>query len=183
MNDLMIDTETLGTSVGSPIISVAAVFFDPESGTIGRTFYRIVQLDSALKHGQIEPSTLSWWMAQSDKAREIFASSESFLLEDVLNQLSCFIKSISDPKEVRVWGNGPSFDNAILAYAYKSFGQQLPWAFRNDRDVRTIADLAKRLKNVDAISLTKRHGVHHNSLDDAVYQAAYVSLAYRALKE
>lgn len=182
MNDLMIDMETLGVSVTSPIISIGAVFFDPEIGVIGETYYRVVKLDSALAHGQIEPRTLSWWMGQSNEARAIFSTTDAVSLDVVLQQLGEFIRNESNPKTVHVWGNGPSFDNAILAHAYQKMGFDLPWSFRNDRDVRTITDLAKRIKKIDPILLTERRGVHHNALDDALYQANYVSAAYQALR-
>lgn len=181
MDNLMIDMETLGVSVSCPIISIAAVFFDMD-GNVGKKFYRVVDLKSALLHGQTEPSTLSWWMAQSDDARKIFFDPSAASLELVLRDLDVFIKEEGNYDSLKVWGNGPSFDNAILAHAYKGIGVSLPWLFRNDRDVRTIVDLAKSLKNIEPLKLAVREGVHHNALSDALFQVQCVSIAYRALK-
>uniref|UniRef100_UPI001125A91F 3'-5' exonuclease n=1 Tax=Escherichia coli TaxID=562 RepID=UPI001125A91F len=77
--------------------------------------------------------------------------------------------------DVRVWGNGASFDNAILAAVYRKHAQNIPWRFRNDRDVRTIVELAKSLKNIDvranfSINVTDAH----HALRDAKFQVAYV---------
>ncbi|MER1434841.1 3'-5' exonuclease [Enterobacter hormaechei] len=183
MNDLMIDMETLGVSVSSPIISIAAVYFDLTTGEIGDTFYKVVKLDSALEHGVVEPSTLSWWMAQPYEARKIFSANDASILEDVLKELSLFMLRDDGQEPICVWGNGASFDNAILSNAYRRFGMALPWQFRKDRDVRTIVDLAKRLKNFDALSSVLMSGVRHNALDDALYQIEYVSAAYHALRD
>jgi hypothetical protein len=181
MNNIMIDMETLGVSVSSPIISIAAVCFETD-GSVGNKFYRVVDLKSALSYGQVEPSTLSWWMSKSDEARKIFFDPSASSLENVLRDLELFIKNESDWENVRVWGNGPSFDNAILAQAYRDIGASIPWSFRNDRDVRTIVDLAKCLKNIDSLKLAVRDGVYHNALSDALFQVECVSIAYRALK-
>lgn len=181
MDNLMIDMETLGVSVSSPIISIAAVFFDTD-GSVGKKFYRVVDLKSALSHGQIEPSTLAWWMSQSDDARKIFVDPSATSLDLVLSDLDAFIKEEGNSESVKVWGNGPSFDNAILAQAYRNFGISLPWQFRNDRDVRTIVDLARCLKHIDPLKLAVREGVYHNALSDALFQIQCVSIAYRALK-
>ncbi|WP_421549774.1 3'-5' exonuclease [Kluyvera intermedia] len=183
MNDLMIDMETLGVSVSSPIISIAAVYFDLASGEVGDTFYKVVKLDSALEHGVVEPSTLTWWMAQTDEARKIFSATDASMLKDVLKELALFMLRTDVQVQINVWGNGASFDNALLSNAYRRFGMPLPWKFRNDRDVRTIVDLAKRLKNVDVLSSVRMNGVRHNALDDALYQIEYVSAAYHALRD
>lgn len=181
MDNIMIDMETLGVSVYSPIISIAAVFFEID-GSVGKTFYRVVDLKSALSHGQVEPSTLAWWMSQSDEARKIFSDPGAISLELVLRDLDAFITEEDNSESVKVWGNGSSFDNAILAQAYRDFGISLPWRFRNDRDVRTIVDLAKCLKSIDPLKLAIREGVYHNALADALFQVQCVSIAYRVLK-
>lgn len=39
MNNLMIDLETMGKKPNAPVVSIGAVFFDPQSGEIGPEFY------------------------------------------------------------------------------------------------------------------------------------------------
>ncbi|MBK0004878.1 3'-5' exonuclease, partial [Erwinia sp. S38] len=46
MNHLMIDLETMGNKPNAAIVSIGAVFFEPDSGEIGNTFYSNVQLES-----------------------------------------------------------------------------------------------------------------------------------------
>lgn len=181
VNHLMLDMETLGVSVTAPIISIAAVYFDPKTGSVGDSFYKVINLASSLANGVIEPSTLAWWMAQSDEARQVFNDQSAIMLEDALHQLSIFANRDGSSACLQVWGNGASFDNAIIAHAYRQSGLNLPWPFRNDRDVRTIVSLCNELKNVNVLSRVMRDGIHHNALDDAIYQARYVSLAYALL--
>lgn len=181
VNHLMLDMETLGVSISAPIISVAAVFFDPQTGSLGDSFYKVITLESSLENGSIEPRTLAWWMTQSDEARCVFNDASAIVLKDALYQFSEFVNSNGNSGDLQVWGNGASFDNAIIAHAFRHFGLDLPWPFRNDRDVRTIVSLCKELKKVNVLKEIMREGVHHNALDDAIYQARYVSLAYTLL--
>lgn len=44
MNHLMIDLETMGSGPYAPIISIGAVFFDPNTGAIGDDFQVNVSL-------------------------------------------------------------------------------------------------------------------------------------------
>ncbi|MOA42414.1 hypothetical protein D3C78_1644610 [compost metagenome] len=98
-----------------------------------------------------------------------------------MQEFSLFVQSRGND-EVQVWGNGASFDNAILAAVYRKHAQKLPWRFRNDRDVRTIVELAKCLKNIDVrASFSINATDAHHALRDAKFQVAYVSAAFRAL--
>ncbi|MBF8220460.1 3'-5' exoribonuclease [Serratia ureilytica] len=181
MNNLMLDIETLGVSTEAPLISIGAVFFEPLTGECGSEFYRVITLSSALENCLVEPRTLQWWMAQSDSARAVFNDSSAIDLHEALREFSLFVQSRGSD-EVQVWGNGASFDNAILAAVYRKHAQKLPWRFRNDRDVRTIVELAKCLKNVDVrASFSINASDAHHALRDAKFQVAYVSAAFRAL--
>lgn len=181
MDHLMLDIETLGVSLDAPLISIGGVFFDPTTSNIGATFYQVIDLETSLASGAIEPSTLKWWMKQSDFARSVFNDPNSMGLKDTLIEFANFVACSNDPKAVHVWGNGASFDNAIMSSAYRKQSLKLPWDFRNDRDVRTIVDLAKTLKNIDVKAITQLEGFAHNALNDALHQAAYVSAAFQLL--
>lgn len=183
MNNLMLDIETLGVSTEAPLISIGAVFFEPLTGECGDEFYRVITLSSALENCLVDPRTLQWWMTQSDAARAVFNDPSAVDLHGALQEFSNFIQSRGND-DVQVWGNGASFDNAILAAVYRKHGLKLPWRFRNDRDVRTIVELAKCLKNVDVrASFSINSNDAHHALRDAKFQAAYVSAAFLALAE
>ncbi|MBJ5080118.1 3'-5' exoribonuclease, partial [Salmonella enterica subsp. enterica serovar Corvallis] len=53
MNNLMIDLETMGKKPNAPVVSIGAVFFDPQSGEIGPEFYTAVSLESAMEQGAV----------------------------------------------------------------------------------------------------------------------------------
>lgn len=180
----MIDLETMSTTPNAAIIAIGAVFFDPHKNCIGGKFYRIINLKDAAKYGEIDAKTVIWWMQQSDEARSIFQCWQRQLpLSTVLAQLNQFIYEHNREK-INLWGNGSSFDCAILDHAYRQTGTQQPhWDYWNHRDVRTLVDIGRHIKHVDPKKTIKRGGTHHNALDDAVFQAKYVCEIYQALKQ
>lgn len=73
MTDLMIDFETLGQDPSTCVISLGAVFFDPDTGQKGPTFYMAFEIDEQIKKGRtITGDTLKWWMNQSGAAKKVF---------------------------------------------------------------------------------------------------------------
>jgi exodeoxyribonuclease VIII len=63
MNNVMVDLETMGNGPAAAIVAIGAVEFDPDTGQLGREFYREVDLeDSAFRGGVIDASTVLWWM-------------------------------------------------------------------------------------------------------------------------
>ncbi len=185
MKNIMLDLETLGTGSNAPIISIGAVFFDPLTGKTGEEFYEVVSLTSSAQYGELDASTVQWWMKQSDEARAVFNVKSQVTLLSALNAFSAWIHDRDAPNEenkpdVIVWGNGASFDNVILRNAYKATHQIAPWFFFNDRDVRTVVDLGRYLRNIDP-KKEINHGTAHNALDDAYFQVRYVSRIIMAL--
>ncbi|EMC3872645.1 3'-5' exonuclease, partial [Escherichia coli] len=101
-------------------------------------------------------------------------------LDDALLQLREFIDENSGEFFVQVWGNGANFDNTILHRSYERQGIPCPWRYYNDRDVRTIVELGKAI-DFDARTAIPFEGERHNALDDARYQAKYVSVIWQKL--
>jgi hypothetical protein len=99
MNHLMIDLETMGNKPTAPIVSIGAVFFDPQSGKFGEEFYTAVQLESAMAQGaQPDGDTIIWWMKQSTEARAAIcaddAMSISVALLDLTQNAICHLTAI-----------------------------------------------------------------------------------------
>lgn len=70
MNNLMIDLETMGKKPNAPVVSIGAVFFEPQSGEIGPEFYTAVSLESAMEQSAVpDGDTIIWWLRQSPEAR------------------------------------------------------------------------------------------------------------------
>ena len=66
MKDVMVDLETLGRRAGCSILSIGAVAFDAETGTMGPEFYMVVKMASCEKHGlHTDPETVAWWKKQN----------------------------------------------------------------------------------------------------------------------
>ena len=69
--DLMIDTETAGLPPTGALLSIGAVFFDIKTQTLGPTFLRTINRATAVRDGgTLTPSTILWWLGQSDEARK-----------------------------------------------------------------------------------------------------------------
>ena len=175
MEHFSIDLETLGTRYNAPVISIGVQQFDPASGRMGGTFYREIDLDSAIRAGKVSGSTLAWWMTQSDAARQLFVDKpDKVPLATALDMLATWMRGMAPvPK---VWGNGATFDITLLEHAYDTgcVGLREPWHFRNVRDMRTIVEAA------DLRQWPERgKGVHHHALNDATYQAQVISAAWQ----
>lgn len=174
---LMIDLETMGKNPDAPIISIGAIFFDPQTGDMGPEFSKTIDLETA--GGVIDRDTIKWWLKQSREAQSAIMTDE-IPLDDALLQLREFIDENSGEFFVQVWGNGANFDNTILRRSYERQGIPCPWRYYNDRDVRTIVELGKAI-NFDARTAIPFEGERHNALDDARYQAKYVSVIWQKL--
>nr|WP_115969365.1 exonuclease [Escherichia coli] len=174
---LMIDLETMGKNPDAPIISIGAIFFDPQTGDMGPEFSKTIDLETA--GGVIDRDTIKWWLKQSREAQSAIMTDE-IPLDDALLQLREFIDENSGEFFVQVWGNGANFDNTILRRSYERQGIPCPWRYYNDRDVRTIVELGKAI-DFDTRTAIPFEGERHNALDDARYQAKYVSVIWQKL--
>ncbi len=159
MNRIMLDLETMGTNSNAAIIAIGAVRFDKK---VTDKFYEVVTLQSCVDAGlEMDASTVMWWMDQSKEARDQFKR-DGIKLKFALFQFAAWAGEGAE-----VWGNGASFDNAILANAYSKCGLEQPWAFYNDRCYRTVKSMNKDIK-------LKRVGTYHNAVDDAESQALHL---------
>lgn len=129
---------------------------------------------------------MQWWLQQSEEARAIFSNDvKKCTLKDGLQELNQWLADLGDAKELCVWGNGSGFDNVILNNAFKACRIRPNFSHWNDRDCRTIVDMGKSILDIDPKTTLVREGVHHSALDDAKFQAQYVSViwsAFAALK-
>lgn len=178
MQHLMIDLETMGTRVNCPVIAIGAVFFDPEKGELGATFDQAISLADAFSYGQADGSTVSWWLQQNDAAR-VKAARGRYKSRQVFEDFRGFaLQHAKGP--IIPWGNGASFDISILDYAFpRILNEPPPWKFWDVRDCRTIKAIAE---GVLPDYPHAREGVHHSALDDAIYQAKWVSHFWKGLR-
>ncbi|OVX66567.1 exonuclease [Klebsiella pneumoniae] len=180
---VMVDLETMGKKNNAPIVAIGAVVFDPSTGSIGESFYKVVCLESSVNWGAvIDPSTVIWWVRQSSEARSAIVNDDAIPLQDALLQFREFVSDnvAGGSKKAQVWGNGASFDNSILRSSYDCIAEDYPWEYWNDRDVRTMVELGQAI-SFDPKTTISFEGSRHNALADAIHQARYVSAIWQRI--
>lgn len=180
MKNVMVDLETLGQTPGCSILSIGAVAFDEKTKMLGQEFYKVVSNDSCEAAGlTIDSATLDWWDRQSEEARRVLEQSNDpelcLSLKYALEEFNIYLSQFNT-KSLYVWGNGASFDNAILICAYRAVGVEPVWKYWNDRCYRTLKALAPEVK-------LNRKGTFHNALDDAKTQAEHAIEIFTCLEQ
>jgi len=162
--NLMMDLETLGTKPGCVILAIAAVPFNSKYDL--EPFYMKISAASASAAGlTIDSKTQAWWESQSDAARdEAFSGTED--IKVALAQFDEYVHQLPDPP--MIWGNGASFDNMILAEAYKICEMKQPWSFRDDMCYRTLKGMFPFIPFIAP-------ALAHHALEDAKAQAAHAN--------
>ncbi|WED23489.1 3'-5' exoribonuclease [Vibrio sp. JC009] len=179
---VMLDLETMGNGSNAAIVSIGAVVFNPFTGELGADFEEVVNLNSSAYYSDIDASTVTWWLTQSEEARAIFQrDTKKSSLKDALLELNQWFADLGESKEIQVWGNGSGFDNVILNNAFKAVRIRPHISHWNDRDVRTIVEMGRSILTIDPKTTLTREGTHHSALDDAMFQAKYVSYIWQAL--
>ena len=159
---VMVDLETMGTLANSPILSIGAARFNPNSDGIIDSFHVGVVLDEFVT---VQSSTLLWWMApERAPAREAWLALDKVSLYEALVGFGEWVRSMPT---VGMWGNGAAFDNMMLNETYAKMAVTPVTPFWHDRCYRTIKSLAPSIK-------VERTGTYHSAVDDAVSQALHM---------
>ena len=167
MTDLMCDLESMGQTSGSAIVGIGACFFDTGTGQIGKTFYRAVNLATAMRVGlTVDASTVMWWLGQSEAARNAIRFS-AYPIEQALTDFSEFVHETAGT-QARIWAKGPSFDAGLLSAAYRACALKQPWQYFHERCVRTL------ISRNPSVPEPERVGEAHNALDDATHQSQWL---------
>ena len=180
LQHISVDLETLGTANDACILSIGAAKFDPHTGEVGDTFYRVIDPEALPGGGTLTASTVMWWMRQSQEARDAVFSAdvERVNLAAALVDFSEWIGFTEDLPEgqeyptVALWQRGNK-DQEWLESAYKGMGLKPPFGWWQWNDQRTLC----RWVQTDVL----RDGTAHSALHDAVYQAKCVSAVFRIL--
>jgi hypothetical protein len=182
----MIDIETLGTRSNAAILSIGAVKFNIISEFVEdcgeNAFHAHINPDSCFEKGlTYDQPTLDWWKEQDKKAQDKIAKEciNGLDIKYVLQKFSEWL-SKNNLDNTQVWGNGSSFDISILESAFRACNLSIPWKYYNIRDVRTIAWLAMKRKDLDKIERHKAT-LEHDALSDAIAQCKDVQNYYKIL--
>jgi hypothetical protein len=153
-----LDLETLGKSPSAPVLSIGLVIFN-RLGVISRHEW-FPDLQEQLDRGaRPDADTILGWMQQDHPARAAQVRATRIPVGSVLAGISA-----TPPEECSVWGNGPSFDCAILADLFRRHGHPAPWNFWQERDMRTALSLRSDVERIRPLT-------PHCALADAEAQA------------
>ena len=179
---VMLDIETLGTRPGSAVLSIGAVAFDMLTGKTGAEFMVSIDIKSNLDKGMLlNANTALWWMKQEDALKN-WVKAEKFTLSVALDLLSDYFEHLETlDTEIFVWGNSNRFDMGILEAAYQAVDDHIPWKFRNERDVRTLAWLAPEIKEAHIKAAKESNELLHDPVVDAKLQIAYCVETYKKI--
>lgn len=164
MQHVAIDLETLSTRPNGVILTVGLCFFDDTHDLLEAASFPLAMQEQQALGRVIDPSTLGWWMRQSDAARQSISYSFGHYAYTLGERLMQITRRFEDFAPERVWGNGSDFDNAMLASLFTDMGLTPPWSFWRNRDMRTLMDAFPEYERIQP-------QVAHSAQDDAVAQA------------
>lgn len=191
--DVMVDIETLGTGKDATIFQISAVAFDIKTGEIMHEFNKIADIANSGSLN-VDGRTLSWWLKTNPQLLSDLIHQGEGSVGSLLMKFKWFIEGLdTDIKNVYLWGNGILFDNAMLqhqlenhpALTYTDNGNKYPIHYRNDRDVRTIVELASIKSGLTIDELKEKFKdeslIEHDAYDDVLYQIQLVVGCYNIL--
>lgn len=153
MKNAVFDLETLARDPYAVVLSIGAVFFDPEEDSANdETYQKLIETGFHVKFSvvnqitkykrNVEDETLEWWSKQSPEARKILKPSD----EDVdvvsgLLQLNTWLKESGyDFQESYCWSRGTYFDFPMLYSLYNQANVSPGFNGWKIRDTRTMID-------------------------------------------
>ncbi|MDH2296063.1 3'-5' exoribonuclease [Cobetia sp. 1AS1] len=173
-----IDLETLSVRQDARITTIGAAA--RVNGEL-ETFVCYLDAKTSQRDRHIDPNTLTWWRKQGELYDQMMARcADGVSMRDGLLAFQSWYIQLGD-KDARLtpWGNGSSFDVAMLEHAFRSHGMQPPWAFWMARDLRTLKALAEDL---GVYTKVEREGTHHDARDDAIHQLRMIETLKEQLK-
>lgn len=190
---IMLDLETYSTASNACILSIGACFFN--ENTIGEKFYQALRYHNQATsfERRIDLNTVKWWAEQSEEARQVLNDPLAVEFQHGLAAFRMWVLKNAGPQvlsdsarpgddavpKIEMWGNGADFDCVILGNAFEAAGIRKPWSYSNNRCFRTLKNVVKLRPG---FGIPERLGVHHNALDDAVYQAQCAAVYLRELR-
>jgi len=184
--DVMLDIETLGRKSDSTIFQISAIAFDIDTGEYIDTFDMCA--DVSTEEIKVDGSTLKWWLQTNKELLTELLSKSTCTPTNLLFAFHSWLMELTadySMDAIYLWGNGILFDNRMIKYQLEALGLEYPIFFRNDRDLRTLVDLAATKKNMTPKQLQAEFEngfisplVKHNALDDVKYQIT-VAIACR----
>lgn len=170
----MLDLETLGLNLGSGIIQIGVVFFDPDAGeTSPIASYSIAANADQDGNDIVDPDTVAWWK-DTDEALFDRLMEESGRAVSIGNA----IRQLRDLFELHrpecVWAKRPAFDIAQLNLRMQALGIDPFWKFYKVFDCATVTETIRRLTGVKPVSARDPSLPAHDAQADAIYQVRHL---------
>lgn len=182
--DIMVDIEALGTNSDSTIIQTSAIAFNIITGEHIDFFDECANITKN-KEMRVTGSTIEWWLKTNPTLLLDIINRQDQDSVSVITKFYNWMKTLQKGYSLYLWGNGILFDNNMIREQLKLIDYSYPIFYRNDRDVRTIVDLACAKIGVSEEDFKKsfENGdlVTHDGLDDCKLQIEYVSYCYNLL--
>lgn len=183
--DVVIDLETLGVDVDAIVTQVSAHAFHVdkiEPLDEYQSFNELLDLHSIKGQLPIDLQTLEFW-TQDDTVSTFNTLLHSHSGNDektLWTKFSDWLVELNKKYTVRVWGNGILFDIGKTTYNLEKWNLKYPVQFYNERDIRTITELAAIKLNCTSPEFQKltENTHHHDALADVIWEAQYIQKAY-----
>lgn len=161
----MLDIESLSTNNNGLVLSIGICNL---ADLNLRDIYYPGIVEQLLNGADVNQDTIKWWNMQDEDALDDIKNPDRCQLVTVRDRIKYLLET--DIKDNYIWAKPPQFDLTILGSMFTNAGLSLPWHWRNIIDVRTFF-LAFNTKKGPKLA---DKGIHHNALDDAIYQAKQV---------
>lgn len=170
---LVLDIETLSTAKSAAVLSIGWAIIK-NCNIIQQNEVRL-RLAEQIALGDVSADTLKWWLdGEKMDAMKALALLPEYSADIALTILGNSVTNTGTRwDEVMVWGNAPSFDCDILEHQYRVLGRGKPWKYWNERDIRTLRDVAKLDRVTPKIA--------HSAMWDAVAEAEMLCNYLRSL--
>lgn len=180
--DIMTDIETLGHKTDSTIFQIAAVAFDIQTGEHLSTFSQIADIT---KNDQmrVTGSTIKWWLNTNKELLTDLINKGEHSSDVLVTNFHEWLTHLNG--DLHLWGNGILFDNKMIQHQMELLSLEYPIRYKNDRDMRTIVDLACSKLQISERELKAQFNdaslTHHDAFDDVRFQINLVSWCYNLL--
>jgi|AGFT01.1.fsa_nt_gi hypothetical protein len=168
MKHLMIEIEAMDDKPTAAVTAIAAIFFNPGTGEVGKTFYRRISLDDAMNNGgTVSAAAIKWWLQQPSEERDQLLFEDCQDIELAVCDFYDFVNKNMTPLATKLWCGCPSMHGNILRHVLDKYAG-MSCEHGNEQSVVTMVELAKFLGlNMEAIipyTFTRNaynHAVHN----------------------
>jgi hypothetical protein len=176
MRIMMLDTEAFGLDPKSVVVQVAFCCHDLASNALltPGTVSMICNTDEQTMRS-CDPSTVKWWLKQSDHARRAVSVGTDMLTYRASDVHQVICKDIRNYGIDYVVAKPSTYDIPLLTSYFKDFGFTTPWNYRQVLDMQTLARLFDPTKE---LMPDGDPGREHDAAYDVEWQTAYMQILY-----